>query len=88
MDSEEMKFVEEEIAELRARAEHYRVLHEKLLRHCDEIDRLHKNEIRSLAGAIEGMQERIAAIQERWEYEKMRADANWKALCECNGDAA
>lgn len=88
MDSEELKFVEAEIAELRARADHYRGMYEALIRNTNEIDRLHRNEVRSLADAIEQMQERIAAINEQWQYEKRRADANWKALCECNGDAA
>lgn len=53
MDSEELKFVEAEIAELRARADHYRGMYEALIRNTDEIDRLHKNEVRSLADALQ-----------------------------------
>lgn len=81
MDSDELAFVTEQITELRARAEHYRKSAESTRKHADEMDRLHANHVHNLETKIYGLEKRL-------EYQTKRADANWKALCECNGDAA
>lgn len=79
MTSDDLVFMEAERAELFNRAEHYRKQAESARKHADALQTVHKRHVQTLETSIR-------EIADKLEYQTRRADANWKALCECRGE--
>lgn len=81
MTDDDLAFMEAERAELFNLAEYYRKQAESARKHADSLQTVHKRHVHTLETSIR-------EIAGKLEYQTWRADANWKALCECRNEAA